>query len=90
MSEFNFTQDEVPTSEGVFDVSFDVVYEIVRDESGEECWWEVDGEISLSGWDEYGNPMNLTIKNDQPLFGEVVKYVDDDVVEQCKEDHGGW
>jgi len=90
MSEFNFTQDEVPTSEGVFDVSFDVVYEIVRDESGEECWWEVDGEINLSGWDEYGNAINLTVKNDQPLFGEVVKYVDDGVVEQCNEDHSGW
>ena len=90
MSEFNFTYQEAQISIGTVDVAFDVSFTICKDESGEEVDWEVIGGIDVTGWDDEGEPINLSVKNDHPLFGEIVKYVDEDVVEQCKEDHSGW
>lgn len=84
MSEFTFSWECLETSIGTVDVTFDVEFEKVSDESGSEIDWNPSSPINVQLFDEDGEIVReFETKYNEPLYGEILKLCEDWVLDEC-------
>lgn len=91
MEAFTFTCEQIETSIGLVDVHFDVQFEIISDETGEECDWQPDHTINASFWNfDGGENTDIVIKHGEPLYYEILRLCEDAIIDECYENASGW